>query len=201
MRMTSKSLHWIKGIAALFMVMVLGSAGSAGVLDGHASALVSGNTPFTDGADLTGSVDWAVFEPGDFPFTGGYTPTPGEAVYAYEVFITGADFMTTFSLPLSNPANNIGSFTDISGDAPTSASISGIPGSGIWSFSGVTASTRGLAISSPQAPEDSFAVVVNGGSFALPTPVPVPGASLIPEPGTVALMSIGGLFLLLRRRR
>lgn len=185
----------------------------AGALDGHGDAYFdgsttwSGSTSFTDGANLHGYVDWAVFAPGDFPYSG-YTPTLGEMVYAYQVFGMGTDAVSSFSVGLLNPANNIGSFSGLTGDSATSASIVAPPnGKAEWVFLGMDDgidqgdNSEGLAFSSVKVPQDLFAVVVNGGSFAVAIPVPTPSSTDIPEPVTMALFAAGGAVLLRRKRR
>ena len=60
-----------------------------------------GTTIFPDSVDpyLDGTVDWAVFAPGNFPFSG-YTPTPGEFTYAYQIHCTGSAAISNFSVVL-----------------------------------------------------------------------------------------------------
>ena len=119
------------GMLGVGLVTLLSGTARAGVLNGHANAYNdgvnptwTGSTAFSSGT-LTGFVDYAVFAPGDFPFGGGgYTPTAGELVYAYQVFVTGAASVSSFSVALENPtANNIGSFNNIGTDNPTTAFI------------------------------------------------------------------------------
>ncbi len=189
-------------------VVSFSSSASAGVLDSHAAAFNDGNGPsagawtsstaFDNGVGLSGTVDWTVFGPGDFPFAG-YTPTAGELTYAFQIFSTGTSAI--HSLTLQDPngaANNIGTFADLAGEAPFSVALGT---QAEWNFTGLNAGENsiGLAFSSIKTPATLFGVAVNGGSFSIVIPLPVPGASDIPEPASMALMGLGALAILRRR--
>jgi PEP-CTERM motif-containing protein len=198
------------GALALGLVAAVsfGTSANAGVLDGHMSAFNDGNGPsagawtgttaFDNGADLSGTIDWTVFGPGDFPFAG-YAPTAGELTYAFQIFSTGSNAI--HSLTLNDPngaADNIGTFADLAGEAPISVALGT---QAEWNFAGLDAGKNsiGLAFSSIKIPETLFGVVVNGGTFASVLPLPVPGPNDIPEPASLALMGLGGLMMLRRR--
>jgi len=197
------------GALALCLVggLFTASSAEAGVLNGHINAFTdvsnvtwTASTAFDNGSGLSGFVDWAVFGPGSFPFTG-YTPTAGELTYAYQVFSTGPDAIHTFSLDLNGGAgaNNIGSFSDLAGQVPSSQSLGA---QAIWNFSGIAQSlnSSGLAFSALQVPTSFFGTVVNGGGFDFVFPLPTPSSNDIPEPASLALLTLGGMILLPRRK-
>jgi len=200
------------GIVLIVLVGVgLVSQASAGVLAGNPNAYFDGTTTWTGSSTFTqgtlvGYVDWAVFAPGQVPqslLNSGYTPTPNELTYAYQVFETGAAPLSTFSVALTNEADNIGAFTALSGGAPTSALLTALS-SARWTFSGVVqgTSTEGVAFSSSQVPLSLFGVAVDTGQSQYVVPLPSPSAIAIPEP-TSLLMAFGltcGLSLARRRR-
>lgn len=183
-------------------LMAAGSA-QAGALNGHANAYNdgtawTGTTAFSNGAGVSGTIDWTVFGPGDFPYAG-YTPTAGELTYAFQVYSTGS--AAIHSLTLDDPngaADNIGSFADLAGEAPTSSALGT---QAEWNFAGLDAGENsiGLAFSSIKVPTNLFGVVVNGGSFAVAIPLPSPSNVDIPEPASLALLGIGGPMMIRRR--
>ena len=191
------------------VIAVSAATAGAGDLDGHADAfddgstVWSGSTSFDNGVGVAGYVDWAVFAPGDFPYPGtGYAPTAGEMVYTYQLFSTGADAISSFSVALENPADNIGSFSGLTGDAVINTVL--LPGvKAEWQFAGVTtnSNSEGLAFSSPYVPKDLFGLAVNGGTFSVVIPLPTPSDVEIPEPATLSVLALGGVALIRRRRK
>ncbi|REK17183.1 MAG: PEP-CTERM sorting domain-containing protein [Planctomycetota bacterium] len=188
----------------------------AGPLDGDPNAYLgtwSGSTPYqgfdlsNQPTELTGYVDWAVYGPGDFPvaFTG-YTPTPGELTYAYQVYVTNDAPVTSLSVNLINPADNIGSFTGggVSGD-PTIAELLVPFDSANWFFTSIPNGGKsvGLVFSSPNLPIFLNGTVIDDGSVADVIPLPSPGPVPIPEPSSIvlALIGIAGLAWGCLRRR
>jgi len=200
--MTARSF-WCAAILALFV----STHAFAGPLFNHPNAggpapLYTGSTPFLQGT-LSGYVDYAVFNPGQFPYSG-YTPTAGEYTYAYQVFVTGAAPLSSFAVLVPGPADNIGSFSDISGQAPLSGVFTGPPGPGNsakWTFGGVLTGnmTQGLAYSSPNPPVSSLGSTVDTGQSAWVIPLPAPDPTNLPEPAS-ALLAMGCMLLGLRRR-
>jgi PEP-CTERM motif-containing protein len=190
-------------------VAVTGSSADAGVLNGNGAAFNDGNGPsagawtattaFDNGQGVSGTVDWTVFGPGDFPFAG-YAPGAGELTYAFQIYSTGTAAIHSLTLNDPNSAmGNIGTFADLAGQAPTSVALGT---QAEWNFAGLNAGDNsiGLAFSSIKTPDSLFGIVVNGGSFAIAIPLPVPGSVDIPEPASMALLGLGGLAMLRRRR-
>jgi len=195
----------------LFALVILAAAPAlAGVLGTGLSyndgdRVWEGNTPFVGDFDptLNGSVDWAVFEPGKFPFTGGgYSPTPGEFTYVYQLHCTGSAAVSFYGVGLVNDADNPGYLVDavhgVTGVAPSSYIMSA--GEVDWLFGDdVTHSggieygdaSCGLVFSSPKTPMDYLGVAINHGDGAVTEPVPSPSANSIPEPATIWLFGIG----------
>jgi hypothetical protein len=186
-------------VVAILVLVISGSA-LAGPL-ATAGTYGSSSTMFDNGGALKGHVDWAVFNPGTFPYTGGYTPTAGEMVYAYQIFVTGTAPVSSFELLLTDAADNIGSFSDLGGQAPQSAVLTSMV-SAKWTFAGIpqTDMSYGLVFSSPKTPYDLFATVVDTGQTAWVIPLPSPSSNPVPEPATLGLVAMGCVMLGLRRR-
>ena len=184
-------------IAGLF----ISTWAQAGPIATAPGAFTSGSTTFDNGGTLKGYVDWAVFNPGTFPYAG-YTATSGELSYAYQIFVTGAAPVSSFELVLTDPADNIGSFASLGGVAPSSTTLNPLT-SAKWTFPGIPngSMSYGLAFSSPRLPQSLFATVVDTGQSTWVIPLPSPGSNGIPEPATLSLAAMGCLMLGLRRRR
>jgi len=190
---------------AAVLALLISSQAFAGALFNNPNAggpppLYTGSTPFTVGT-LSGYVDYAVFNPGQFPYSG-YSPTAGELTYAYQIFVTGTAPVSSFELVLTDPADNIGSFNNLGGVAPNFQSLTPLT-SAKWTFGGIPTGSmsQGLAFSSPRLPQNMFATVVDTGQTATVIPLPSPGPVGIPEPATLGLAAMGCVMLGLRRRK
>lgn len=190
---------------AVAFALLISTQAFAGALFNHPNAggpapLYTGSTPFVTGT-LSGYVDYAVFNPGQFPYAG-YTPTSGELTYAYQIFVTGSAPLSSFELVLADAADNIGTFNDLPGTAPNSQTLTPMV-SAKWTFGGIPngGNSNGLAFSSPKIPQSLFATVVDTGQTTWVIPLPSPGPIGIPEPATLGLTAMGCLVLGLRRRR
>jgi len=189
---------------AVIFALLISTQAFAGLLfnnpnSGGPPPLYTGSTPFTVGT-LSGYVDYAVFNPGQFPFAG-YTPTPGELTYAYQIFVTGAAPLSSFEMALTDPADNIGNFNSLPGTLPTSQTLNSSI-SAKWTFPGIATggNSDGLAFSSPRLPSSLFATAVDTGQSTFIIPLPSPGPLSIPEPATLGLAAMSCLVLGLRRR-
>jgi hypothetical protein len=196
--------------SSLILFLVSG-VGLAGDLASDPNALVYDGTTWcgstvmsSDGLNAT--IDYCVYGPGDFSYPGlGYTPTSGEFVYAYQVFVDPNVEVFKFSVGMleSNEANNIGAFTMTDGVAPDVMYFSGTPvDSATWEWtSGLLSGSKsyGLAYSSINAPLWWLGSIQNGGMGAAGI-VPSP-SDVIPEPATLGLVLVGAIVGGLRRRR
>ncbi len=192
------------GISLMVLVLAVSSA-QAGVLNGHAGAYQhwTGSTPFDNGSGLAGYVEYCVFEPGQFSDSGYTVPAGQQFVYAYQVFSTDTDWISSFAMAVQNAANTPGTTADMSGVSATGAIINA--GNEVrWTFAdqgiNLGQNSVGLLFSSPNAPELLFGTIVDGGGFAYAYPLPAPSA-FIPEPATMSLLVLGGMAMLRRRRR
>lgn len=207
--------------AQVLAVVLLASATALGGLATDSNAYDDGVNPqwngsvhfySTGGGDtIEADVEYTVYAPGDFTYTGlGYTPTPGEFVYAYQVIPTaGSVDIKTFwvNMLASNEANNIGSFT-LGGIAPTSAFFGNADPQNLvsanWEFLGGIlvnpSSSYGLAYSSINAPIMYVGFIQDGGLAGMPdSPLPSPSDE-IPEPATMLVLAAGALLAAFCRR-
>ena len=158
-------------------------------------------TKSVTGGTLAGEVDWAIFTAANFDsLFPDYTGTPGELVYAYQVFNTGGVDISKTEAPLLSlaPADNVGDFASdgMSGVLPSSMSI--ISADVIWNFaspeigysSPATTKSAGLAFSSSRAPRTDWYVIVDGGGSVNVNGVGGPGTTAIPEPSALALLAV-----------
>jgi hypothetical protein len=191
-----------KGLFAVAVLMFAVSA-QAGVLDGNAGAYSgwTGTQAFDNGTGLSGTVDFCVFRPGAFSDSS-YTQNSGEFVYAYQIFSTGTDAVSSFAMMVQNAANTDGVMGDLAGVGALSSIISaGAEVEWVLDSPGIEAGQNsvGLVFQSPNAPEWLLGTVVDGGGFAYAYPLPAPSA-FIPEPATMTLLGLGAMAMLRRRR-
>ena len=192
-----KTLAWIAVLATLAAAAVPASADT--YFEGTPYKNWQDQTSFAVN-DLTGYVNWIVYAPGDFPYSG-YTPTASEFAYVYQVFSTGADQIHGFSVNLENQADNIGAFGQ--GVVPDGGTSLDPSDSAFWEFGlqqgyspvGQGQNSQMLAFSSEKAPEELFGGVLDGGNSTRIEVLPSPGSIGIsigvPEPSTVSLMAVG----------
>ena len=208
--------------AASLIVLLLISFSSAPILAGplatHPLAFDdgfttwAGTTPYDNGVGLKGTVDWAVFGPGDFDLAfpaSGYTPPAGHLAYTYQIVQDATATLEASAASVARddlqPVGTIGSFSGggVSGIASILEAF-GV-GTSAWLFAAPGAlagdTSEGLVYSSPRKPVDLFAFVIDGGTSAVSVPVPSPGPASIPEPSTAVLASLGFALLGLGRLR
>jgi hypothetical protein len=209
-------MNVIKSLAAQFCVLTLlsGTSAWAGILDDHTDAYDNdlgpgtggrwaGSVPFSDGNDLNGFIDFAVFTAQQFNnnFSGlGYVPT-GPLVYAYQVFNTGPATVNSETISASNPASGIGQFDIGDEDADVLVLGSGVAD---WDFVPAISpgeSSWGLAFSSPNIPELVLASSTSGDALSLATAIlPVPSDTPVPEPSAMLLVMAAAATLAMARR-
>jgi hypothetical protein len=199
------------GINKTALYVVLFAAGGflatpafAGLLDtGTVYNGWKGSTTFSQG-NLSGYIDYAVFGPGDFPFSDendpAYTDIPSELTYVYQVFSEGSDHISQYWVKVDNTSDNIGFFSDstngVTGNPPNQAPELTVPGWAKWKFDGIyntpgDNSSQGLAYSSLNTPVNCYSIVINGGAYTLAQPVPAPSNTPIPEPNVLLVLAIG----------
>jgi len=204
----------------VFSLLFVSSA-SAGVLGGIAGAYNDGTGPGVGGAwtgsttytnglapynDLIGTIDYAVMTAGDYAtaFPGSSYVAGDSMVYLYQVNNEGNFALSAEIVGITNPANSIGQFENVSGDVASSLFGFDIIGNAIWNFTaplvGGGESTYVLTFSSPNTPMLGTSLSVNGGTFGVSL-VPTPSANPIPEPTGLILAATGALFASIRRRK
>ena len=208
--MNRKTLPFLTAVvllcAAPLLAGPLASDPTAFIDNGTPPFQWTGTTSFSNTSGLAGNLDWVVYGPGTFPAGfGGYTPTTGEYVYAYQVIEHGSISLSQVAVKLVGPADNIGTFsgnlvigdpsTNVNGDPTMDAFISPLlstGGSANWLFDGVLPgqTSIGLAYSSPNAPMFLRGTTIDHGTVASVIPLPSPIGN-IPEPGTLTLAICG----------
>ncbi|MBI2826670.1 MAG: hypothetical protein HYX69_18510 [Planctomycetia bacterium] len=145
-----------------------------------------GTSGFSNGI-LHGSVEWAVYAPGTFPYAG-YSQPAGEYVYAYQVSMDPDSVgVSHLSVALTNPADTIGDFPLPGGTAPSVESLTPFSSADYFFDPESFPLTSGLAFSSPDAPIMLFGSIADGGLAFIVDQLPSPGiAGSVPEAGTWA---------------
>jgi len=185
------------------VVLLFAVSAQAGSLSGNPGAYLgwTGTVAFDNGIGINGTMDYCVFDLGQFSDSG-YTQGVGQYVYAYQLFSTGSDTLSSFAMMVQNAANTPGTMADLPGVGALSAIISaGAEVEWVFDAPGVGAGQNsvGLVFSSPNVPEWLLGTVVDGGGFAYAYPLPAP-SEFIPEPATMVLLGTGAMALLRRRQ-
>ena len=197
-------------LPCVFVLAAMSATALAGPLAGDGNAYNDGATTWTGSVlmssdGLTVTVDYCVYAPGAFTYAGaglgGWTPTPGEMVYAYQADSAGSLAVSLLSVGLLNPAGNIGA-VDL-GDAgvvPSSSILNGSSADWHWSPALLSDHSSGLVYCSIKKPQWWFGSVINGES-ASGGMLPSPGPDDIPEPATMTLLALGGLAAAVWRKK
>jgi hypothetical protein len=203
----------------ILAIGLLASSASAGLLGTGLSfydgtKTWEGTSHYANAYGLSGDFDWAVFTANNysslFPPSQGYTPTPGELVYTYQIHNGPGLEVSLDQLRLLSgaPADHAGYFIVSSAleQVPYSTSITST--NVTWDFRApnnipANGDSRGMVFSSPRLPRNDLDYIVDGGTSCTITGVGGPGTVSIPEPSTLLLLAMAGAFagLIAIRRR
>ncbi len=204
---------------AVFSLLVVPA--QAGDLDGIAGAFNDGSGPGVGGAwtgsttynnglavpnNLFGTIDYAVMTAGNFAaaFPTATYASGAAMVYLYQVNNSGTFSVSAEIVNVNASANSIGQFENTVGEVASSLFGFDSGNKAIWNFAspliGTGQSSYVLAFSSNNLPVLGASITVDGGTFGVSS-VPTPGTVSIPEPASLALLSMGFMALAVRRRR
>jgi hypothetical protein len=201
---------------SIVAICLAASATLAAVQPTFAGILATDPLAYNDGAtwwhgstfyassSLNGTIDWAVYAPGDFAlaFPGStYTPPPDMMTYVYQINEVGDSPVSTLNVAfvdVSRPKFAIGTFS--LGGMSEWATIEPPalnPTTAHWFFAGIPAggSSVGLVFSSPNKPETYAGSLVNEGMGAVAVGLPSPSTYPVPEPSSIALAIAGAMLL------
>ncbi len=210
------------GLMVTVTAVLVGLGGMADaaplVTDPNAMPVWQGTQGFYDvdvlfpGVTLDVDVEYAVYAPGQYGKSGTDPSGGTQFVYAYQVFnnLAGNVPVSSFSVGLDPTANvasigsDAGSGTQPVGTAPTANAFTGVPPtSACWYFflnsidpPPANEYSTVLLFTSPYGPKWAPGSVMDAGlsdKQDLPSPTP--------EPATMALLALGGLGLLMGRKR
>ncbi|HEY4308651.1 MAG TPA: PEP-CTERM sorting domain-containing protein [Pirellulales bacterium] len=225
-----ESATWLKHAAygaALLTLLFASSASATPVPLDHGSIPYVG-TVNSSGNSLQGSIEYWVFSPNTFPYSG-YSPSTSDYVYMYQLHesnAANASPISSLSIGFSaTTVTNQGQTADPALGAGLTASDLGTvgqqsailtdpsdtaPSSVYWFFHSIIqpgGNSYGLVFESPYSPAlGSFALSDHGssaGTSADPaTLIPVPGNTNVPEPSTImlGLLAAAGMIPVARRR-
>ena len=187
-------------VVAAMATMALGTN-----LNGDPAALISGAADFSSPDDFAAAVEYAVYAPGDY--AGVFAGSDEYFIYAYQVFNDpgSAGWLASFTVGLLEGAGVVGyGFDDtygvLGGEEPLLTRLVGgaNPTSVEWVLDEMASDVHStvLLFSSPFTYTwDTGSIINQGGQDTQPLPTP------IPEPATMALLGLGAVALVARRRR